>query len=336
VKILGFIRSNEWWEYKLTLFLFVGLLVLLDLGFYNPISAFFHLLILLGAIVTGAIFVSLINDFTDLEDDSKAGKLNRLAGFSTGRSIAYIFLIVSLGSFFTWYLWVYSTTILFYLGAWISFSLYSIPPIRLKSRGVLGVFADAFGAHVFPTLFVLSGMFEFMGREHDVYVFLILGVWSFSYGLRGILWHQFLDLHNDRIAGVKTFASNSKTNQIKLLERIIICAELVFFGLLVLSFDQLILLVFLGCFIIYTMVIARVTSITQVLILVPEKGSWTFFMSSFYQTVVPLTLIILLSIQKPVFLILIPGYLLLFPNDLRMNYALVRSLAFQVKKELRN
>jgi 4-hydroxybenzoate polyprenyltransferase len=334
MKIIGFIRSNEWWEYKLTLFLFVGLLVILDFDPSDTISVFFHLLILLGAIVAGAVFVSLINDFTDLDEDTKAGKSNRLAGFSTQKSIVYIFASIALGILFTWYLWSFSTTILFYLGAWISFSLYSIPPFRLKTRGILGVFADAFGAHVFPTLFVLSGMFEFLDKETGVTIFFIVGVWAFSCGMRGILWHQFFDLDNDKIAGVKTFASLLEIKQIKLLERILIFLELISFILLAISFHQFILLALLGASIIYVGVLSSAIGVTQVLILVPEKGSWTIFMASFYQSVVPLTLIIILSIQVPVFLILIPVYLLLFPNDLRMNYRFVRSLAYQLKKEL--
>lgn len=333
MKIIGFIRSNEWWEYKLTLFLFVGLLVILDLDTSDPISAFFHLLILLGAIVAGAVFVSLINDFTDLEEDAKAGKSNRLASFSIQKSIGYILASIALGVLFTWYLWSYSSTILFYLGAWISFSLYSIPPFRLKTRGVLGVFADAFGAHVFPTLFVFSGMVEFLDREPGATIFFILGVWAFSYGMRGILWHQFSDLQNDKISGIKTFASLLEIKQIKLLERILICVELISFILLAISFHQFILLALLGSFIIYEIVISSVIGVTQVLILVPEKGPWTFFMASFYQSVVPLTLLIFLSIQAPIFLILIPVYLLLFPNDLRMNFRFVRSLAYHLKKK---
>jgi 4-hydroxybenzoate polyprenyltransferase len=332
MKIPGFIRSNEWWEYKLTLFLFVGLFVILDLGSSNPISSIFHLSILLMAIIVGAVFVSLINDFTDLEDDKKAGKSNRLAGFSISKSIFFILISISVGVLFIWYLWSYSRTIFFYLGAWISFSLYSFPPIRLKSRGIFGVFADAFGAHVFPTLFIFSGMFEFLNKEPEFSAFLLLGGWAFSYGLRGILWHQYFDLPNDRISGVQTLASHLGVNRIKSLEKIILFFELISFILLITLAHQTFLLVLLVMYLIYSGLISRVIQITQVLILVPEKGSWTFFMASFYQTVVPLSLMFFLSVESPVFLILFPVYLLFFTKDLRMNYGLIKSLVYRLKK----
>ena len=91
---------------------------------------------------------------------------------------------------------LFPLSLIFYLAAYLAFSLYSISPFRFKNRGVLGVIADASGAHLFPSLFVASSMMHNMHISIDPYWLVIVGVWSFAYGLRGILWHQFWDREN--------------------------------------------------------------------------------------------------------------------------------------------
>jgi hypothetical protein len=51
-----------------------------------------------------------------------------------------------------------------YIMSWVAFSLYSIPPARLKTKGILGVLADASGAHLFQVALLLH-RFTFFGAN---------------------------------------------------------------------------------------------------------------------------------------------------------------------------
>src|SRR5687768_1369633 len=129
--LAGTVRAGEWWEYKfvpiLTLFYATAFLV------GAPIASLWQgLLTLLLSLIPGAAYVSLVNDVTDIEEDAAAGKANRLAG----RSRAFIGLALAAaiagGLAFAW-LWRDDPLLLAaYLAAWIAYSLYSLPPVRLK------------------------------------------------------------------------------------------------------------------------------------------------------------------------------------------------------------
>lgn len=165
-------------------------------------SAWRAALSLLVAIVAAAAYTSLINDVTDRHDDAAAGKRNRVAGRSPAKVAALIAVTAMAGLLFAW-LWRGDARLLAcYLGTWLAFSLYSLPPFRLKTRGVAGVLCDAAGAHLFPAL---MAVFAAGGSVSATWIASV-AAWSFAYGMRGILWHQLDDAANDRAAGVGTFA----------------------------------------------------------------------------------------------------------------------------------
>jgi hypothetical protein len=87
--------------------------------------------------------------------------------------------------------------------------LYSIPPIRLKERGILGAMMDALGAHVVPTLLFGISMAAVSERPPGwrMTAFLLAAAcWALMTGLRGIIVHQVRDRESDLAAGVRTFA----------------------------------------------------------------------------------------------------------------------------------
>ncbi len=205
VSLIAAVRAGEWWDYKLVPLLtaFYATVALLD----RPIASVWPAaLTLLLALVPGAAFVSLLNDLTDLEEDERAGKRNRMAGRSRPFRIAAILLPVAAGLVFL-LLWRDDPWLMAaYLAAWIAFTFYSVPPFRLKARGLAGLLADAAGAHLFPTLVAMLVAFRAAAAPVDP-VWLGAGAaWALGYGLRGILWHQLSDRENDRTAGVRTFA----------------------------------------------------------------------------------------------------------------------------------
>lgn len=198
-------RAGEWWEYKLAPIFAAFYATAFTL--HVPVSALWLAAVtVLVALVPGAAYVSVINDLTDREEDLAAGKANRLAGRSQLYAAALVAITVGAGLAFC-FLWRRDALLLsIYLCAWLAFSLYSLPPFRWKTRGILGIFCDASGAHLFPTLVAVVLAYRAAGRPPSIAWMTAVGVWALANGIRGILWHQLTDLDNDRHAGVRTFA----------------------------------------------------------------------------------------------------------------------------------
>jgi hypothetical protein len=203
--VLATARVGDWWFYK-----------------FSPILATFYataglaggpllpllgrLLVLLLSLVVGAVYVSIVNDWTDLADDAAGGKTNRLAG----RSPRFIGLALGscllAGGGFGWYFWQFDRlSALLYLGSWVAYSLYSLPPARLKVCGLAGVLADAAGAHFFPLLLTVALASRWTSQAVPPAWWAAIGAWALASGIRNILWHQLADADADAQAGVDTF-----------------------------------------------------------------------------------------------------------------------------------
>lgn len=203
-KIGRTIRAEQWWNHKL---------VPMYAVFYA--TAYLHhaavasiwpaAVALLLAIAPCAAYVSLINDLTDRADDHRAGKSNRMAGRPTWQMALLLAAPLCAALAFCIFWRDDLPLVAAYLGSWVAFSLYSIPPFRLKTRGVFGVFADACGSHVFPTLTAALLALRAVESPIDPIWIGTLGVWALGCGLRGILWHQLYDFEADRAAAVQTF-----------------------------------------------------------------------------------------------------------------------------------
>ena len=197
-------RITEWWDYKLVpiVSIFYATAVVEDVS----VAAMWPALVaLMCAIVPCAAYVSFVNDVTDRADDRRAGKANRLADKSPPVLALLLAVPLSVGAVFS-FLWRDDPPLVAaYLCAWAAFSLYSVPPFRLKGRGILGVVADASGAHFFPSLVAAFLALRAAGRPIDPFWIGAVAAWGLGCGLRGILWHQLNDIAYDRKAAVRTF-----------------------------------------------------------------------------------------------------------------------------------
>ena len=205
VSILGRFRVDCWWEYKLSPILatIYATAALSRIPFPSlwPVVA-----LALPALIVCASYVSVLNDLTDAKDDQASGKPGRWPGGARVYPALLLAGCMAAGGAFL-IVWRKDTLLFYtYLLSWLAFALYSAPPFRLKVRGIWGVLADASGAHLFPTLFAVVLVYHWNRIEEPGQWTILIALWSFAAGVRGILWHQLEDAVNDRKIGLRTFA----------------------------------------------------------------------------------------------------------------------------------
>ena len=313
MKLLKFTRYAEWWEYKLVPLLSVGYATLL-LNHYPLDKAAFRIVFLLSAIIIGAVYVSVINDLTDISEDAKAGKTNRMADVSTLWKSVILGICFTAGFICAYYIYPDRLGVFFYLMAWVVFSLYSLPPARLKKRGLWGVCCDAMGAHFFPAMLIATDLYYTTDTKISLLWMIAVGIWSLCYGLRGILWHQFYDRKNDIKSATTTFASRINPENFKLQEiSIFVCEICAFILILYYIFNIWLFLSFL----IYVLLvlIRRFYFKHQVcLIITPEDTPHQLLMNDYYLVFFPLSLLFTAALNYPYAWIILCLHMLLFPG----------------------
>jgi hypothetical protein len=242
-----------------------------------------------------------------------SGKANRLFGKSREFIAAVLALCILPGVAVAIY-WRDDLLLLsLYLAAWTSFTLYSLPPIRLKTRGVLGLLADASGAHLFPTLLAVSLVYRWRGEPIDPIWFASVAVWSLTFGLRGILWHQLSDLDNDEKIGLRTFARRHKIARVQAL------ASFVFFPLELSAFAVMLwradsrLAVALLCFYGLLEFSRKKWWQTNLVIAMPKPRSH-IVMQEYYEVFFPAAILLSSSSRYPIDAILVAAHLAIFPR----------------------
>jgi hypothetical protein len=81
---------------------------------------------------------------------------------------------------------------------------YSVPPLRTKHRGWVGVICDAAAAHVYPALLAFVVISHEQLRALSAALVATGIIWALMTGLRGILSHQLQSEDHDRRAGLVT------------------------------------------------------------------------------------------------------------------------------------
>ncbi len=202
------VRGANWWSSKLPPLFGLAFLQVLRHD-VEPARA----MLLLGSVlvVTGGsvgAWGHVLNDWFDVEADRRAGRPNRMdrlpvaarAALAGGLAVSAFAPALLVG---------YGTAATILLGVELLLPvLYSMPPVRLKERGLAGVLADAAAAHAVPAMIVMTAFAagSTSGGESPL-VLALVAAWSACLGLNGILWHQRLDRDSDRRAGARTFAT---------------------------------------------------------------------------------------------------------------------------------
>lgn len=314
-KFLEIARAKEWWEYKFPPMLAIAYLILQN----NPYP-FHHslplILVLLSAITLGAIYVSFLNDATDVAEDAKAGKQNRMAAYTTFQKTILVLLPLVAGfCIIGVFLNFFSYAALFYCAAYIAFTLYSLPPFRLKKQGVAGIIADALGSQVFPTLFIAVCMYRYTNQEIQLLPFTFLGVWLLCFGLRGILWHQLADKENDKVSGLPTVVQNMNEAQLVRLGIVIVAIEIIAFAAYILLNHWFLIIPGLVFYFIYIWMQSKIHHIEQILIAPPNK-EYRIFLFEYYQVFLPLSVLLVCVFKNPINIIGLVFHCLLFHSNI--------------------
>src|SRR2546429_481715 len=190
-------RWREWAQSKLP---YIGAAtVLLTSRESSPLVA----LAIIGTILPWAALGYGINEIADRKCDQQAGKPNRAAGLS--RTSLGLFLFMTAGlSFALSLLWaVDEAAPALVLAGLVLAAAYSLPPLRLKEGGIVGLIGAAAAQWVLPVLAVSAGQ-PWGWLRPSAWCLALLGL---AIGMRWIAVHQLHDAPADRKAGVRTWAS---------------------------------------------------------------------------------------------------------------------------------
>ncbi len=317
MKILNIIRSSEWWEYKLSPLLGIGYATLL-LFHQNIFDHAGWLLVILVSLIIGAVYVSIINDITDIDEDLASGKKNRMAGLSKKWLFILPAICIIIGLYFIFFVYYPDRlSMLLYTIPWIAFSLYSFRPVRLKNRGIFGALADASGSHIFTSLLMVASVSFITGNNINWLWFFSFAIWACCYGLRGIFWHQFTDRENDLVSGVNTFASQIPPSKFKPYEIVIFIIELCCLLTILIILSNPFAIIALVFYVLLVYIRFHYFKQEPVIILTPDKP-YQILMLDYWQALFPVSLLLYAAYHQQNTWIVLLIHVLLFPQKLSL------------------
>lgn len=329
-KLSQFTRSYEWWDHKTPQILSVAYAAAL-LG-HAPLTILLGnaFPIIFGSLVLIAIYASIINDLTDLEIDIACGKSNMMQRLSPTTRIALTMASLSLILMAGYVIYPRTYAVLFYFCIALSISLYSFPPIRLKKRGIWGVISCASAEHMFPALFAVTIVFYFSSMDIKWVWLLSAGLWSFLYGLRSILWHQFLDKDNDQKSGINTFASSVNPEDFRFREKVLLALELLTLAVLLYLLNLWIVYLALGLYFVFIFCRQQQFRSRIIIVITPRDQHFQIFMLDFYTIFFPMSLLVYAAFTQVYGWLPLTIHIMLFYKTLLMTlkdgYYLTRDL----------
>lgn len=203
--LLALVRAPIWWAPKLLPVVAAMELAALTAG-SPPGPGLRAVAATLVAAVAVAALAHLVNDLADVASDRAAGTPNRVEGTARPVTLALV-AACAVVAVLPWLVVPLDPAAGVVLAGIVAVSLlYSLPPVRLKGRGLAGVLADASVAHGLPTAFAFLQLGS-TGTRSALWWWAtaIAVVWAFAFGIRSIVVHELADAERDRAAGVGTY-----------------------------------------------------------------------------------------------------------------------------------
>lgn len=230
--IVKLLRVSTWWNHIVPP-IFFSVYAMLWMNPSDVIAAVKTLGWFALSVIGTASFGYFSNDAADVIDDRLSGKQNVIGKLSLKLKIGLCFLLLCLSLLpwlklpFHWYTFGLMTLLL------LLFISYSFPPIRLKSRGLIGNFADTAYGHVLPIVITIATFFSIQPIEiqNGGILMVVLAVILFIKGWRNIILHQIEDRKSDSLAGVSTFVLRfGPLRSTYLVNRILLPLEIALLG----------------------------------------------------------------------------------------------------------
>ena len=194
------VRLARWPDWSTSKLPYIGAVTLL---LASPQTSAVRVLGILGTVLFWAAFGYGINEVADRDCDLRAGKSNRAAHLTTLRLVLFLTLTASAASGLS-LLWApdHAAPVFVVVGLLLAVA-YSLPPLRLKERGVFGLLAGSASQWVLPVLAVAAAEPRGWSRP-AAWCLAFLGL---AIGTRWMAIHQLQDAVADHRAGVRTYAS---------------------------------------------------------------------------------------------------------------------------------
>jgi GT2 family glycosyltransferase len=233
-RALGALRTNQWWGHMLGP---IVAFACLQLGWRQilPGEGIVRVVALVASAIALAGYGYVVNDTADVEPDRLVGKPNAMAKVPVWARPLVIAAFALAGAV-PWLFISLDTPAMVALGGiYLVPILYSLPPVRVKERHLLGPIADASNAFVLPSLFTIA-LFAPLGEPTGPAPLMLVGAlaWTFGFGLRAIVKHQIDDAFNDRSSGTTTLVGEiGEANALRAIKWLLFPLEQVGFVLLV-------------------------------------------------------------------------------------------------------
>jgi 4-hydroxybenzoate polyprenyltransferase len=266
-------------------------------------------------IIATAAFGYFLNDWTDIEQDAKAGKSNAVSKLSQSQRIAVAFALLLC----SWAPWIVlprnAVNMTFMVLQYVAFTCYSCRPIRLKERNQWGLICDMLYGHLIPIVVTVTTFNDETSYLRSLPFFSLLIPWLLCKGLRNILLHQINDRAKDRSAQVQTLVQRfGPLRIIGAINYVILPLEItVLSGLLgLLAVFGVALYPAFPLFLLFT----GLKFSAWKLPFLPGHNSrlkFLYFMNDFYEDWLPLAALIVLVISRPSAILVMGAHLCMFP-----------------------
>ncbi len=158
----------------------------------------FDSLILISSLGFYFMYGFLINDFYDMPYDIAAGKRRAVQELSKTAFVSMILAVVFICTLHLFYLKA-TLYIVIYIFSYILATFYSAPPVRFKTRGLIGIVVNGLIEKTLP-VFAIFAFFNHFGI--DTLIFLVT---SLFIQVSEIVTHQINDYEHDLKTGSNTF-----------------------------------------------------------------------------------------------------------------------------------